>query len=397
MPSASAIDGWHTAVCIVGAPRAFAASCVHDALRHNLLQQLPGSVTVFAHFSRQSGGDAAIARAGALNSIGMKTNSLPLSTDAELVAAAEAVHAACVHIQPANVTDTDLVAECVRAHMTQADYYGGTVVQWQNVHSCYRLVQAHEAHAHRQFDFILRVRPDAIFFTPFRQLVELHKGDTRHHHPTNINGTLAEEMASAIVSNHALLPLGGLGGPCYRACANDHMAIVPRAAADRYFEGVSRLLSHCGSGPKFFAELTRRGNLRSPRGMAMGAEARFGPGYIFTRVGLRTRSVPWPYAFGVRACGESVGGFGGGAARGAARGAEGTTGGHGSGTGGDEGAGGLRLTPPRIEECVLPLQCERVEWLTREGMGFHFDGGPWEETLRRYVATCRAWTCAEVG
>ena len=167
-------------------------------------------------------------------------------------------------------------------------------------------------------------------------------------------------MASAIVSNHALLPLDGLGGPCYRACANDHMAIVPRAAADSYFKGVSRLLSECGSGPKFFADLTRRGNLRSPRGMAMGAEARFGPGYIFARVGLKTRSVPWPYAaFGARACGES-----------------------------------LRLTPPRIEECVLPLQCERVEWLTREGMGFHFDGGPWEETLRRYVATCRAWTCA---
>ena len=140
---------------------------------------------------------------------------------------------------------------------------------------------------------------------------------------------------------------------------------MPRAAAELYFESVSRLLSACGSGPRVFAELTRRSGLRSPRGTAMGAEARFGPGFIFAKVGLKTRSIPWPYAFGVRACSESLG-----------------------------GAGSTGLKPPRLEECVLPLQCERLEWLTRESMGIRFDGGPWNDTLRGYAAACRAWACS---
>eukprot|EP00966_Prymnesium_polylepis_P006884 158623-Prymnesium_polylepis.1 len=68
---------------------------------------------------------------------------------------------------------------------------------------------AHEKRAGRNFDFVVRIRPDAVFLSKFPFDVRDACERARH-------------------TGSAILPLGGLGGNCYHACANDHMAIEYR-------------------------------------------------------------------------------------------------------------------------------------------------------------------------
>jgi hypothetical protein len=336
-PAQPATPSWRIAVCVVGEARGFAAACVHGSIHEHVVRALPGAVTTFSCLSQTVVG---VRPGGVPDATGVKRTMLPPSSRAAVAVAARAIGASFHWDETAEL---DLIPKCVQPNLStpllQSSAYGGQVLQWARVRSCYARVVAHEA-SHGRFDYIMRVRPDAIFFAAW---------------PIN----LAEELSAAAQAGAALIPLGGLGGNCYRACANDHMAIVPRAAAAAYFEGVYALYANCSEGPQFFGELSRRdGTMRSRHAAPAGSETRFGPGYVYSALGLRTRSVPWPYALGSRVCTATT-------------------------------AGRAPSSSP-LDHCVQPLQCGRLKALLSPTL--HVE--PWRASLEALVQSCEQWSCA---
>ena len=88
------------------------------------------------------------------------------------------------------------------------------------------------------------------------------------------------------------------------------------------------------------------------------------------------RSVPFPYALSSRGC-TPVGGT-----------PQQMLGSAGGGSGGGDRDGGVDWD---MEDCVLPLQCERSAALLKLPVKFL---GAWRPVVEELVARCRHWRCA---
>jgi hypothetical protein len=169
------------AVCFAGEARTLSHAFVADNIRKNLLNGIPGAVTAFAVF----------AAADATRDL----STLPT-----------------LNLTAVRFLDAEpLAEECNRTRGSEAHNAAEVLhLQWQKLRACYDLVTAHEAATGREFHYVIRARPDAVYFTPFRQWSQ--------HNPRAVD--VAERIYSSCTSHW---PVG------------DQFATVPRALAHLYF------------------------------------------------------------------------------------------------------------------------------------------------------------------
>ena len=166
--------------CLVGPPRTLYAPCVQRALVDNFVASFaPARSHLFAAFS--------VAQRSSIFNV---THSSPLerlvSERAELEALGRAVGAVEVSILDALPTPA-----CHEQHVATSRSYAVPAVMMGNVRRCFANVVQYERRQSLTFDYVTRVRPDAIFFARF----PLPPRD--------------------VLANNLVVPIGGLGGICH--------------------------------------------------------------------------------------------------------------------------------------------------------------------------------------
>jgi hypothetical protein len=180
------------AVCFAGEARTLSHAFVADNIQHNLLNGIPGAVTTFGVFAAADEARNLTTLATLKLAAVRYMDSKPLGEDCGRTVGSNAHSAAQV------------------MHF-----------QWQKLRACYDLVLAHEAATGRQFNYVIRARPDAVYFTPFRTW-------TQH-------SECAVDVAERIYSDcNSRWPVG------------DHFATVPRALAQIYFHA-DDILHNCSA------------------------------------------------------------------------------------------------------------------------------------------------------
>ena len=164
---------WTTAVCLVGAPRAFPAECSRNALLENMILVIPGKVVAFAEFSRASTFNLTSRTTNDLGDLvdehGVKPSKMPTASYQQLRRAAHAVGVshARFRMQPEGSSEIDLITPCLRPVLAKPALrnggYGGALVMWANVRECYKSVVMYEEEdsSGKRFDFVVRIRPYA--------------------------------------------------------------------------------------------------------------------------------------------------------------------------------------------------------------------------------------------
>ena len=252
--------------CLVGAPRVFIAPCVQRAYVSNLLGSFPPEwhQDTFAYFSMPGSEWHALQprTRGEQSMIGDHASS-PLAGG---WAAAYAAHHAAKAVGAAAVV---ISAHSGRPSCMANDSVASLMMR--NMRRCLDLVRSHEqsARAGRAYDFVTRIRPDAIFFAK----MEL---------PPQLGMDVAP----------VLLPLLGLGGK-YGFTTNDHLVLVRRSLAPAVFEQVSLRLDNCSTGAAF-----RHGwDQHPPRRRShepLGHDSQSGFGWALKQVGVAWLAWPWP-------------------------------------------------------------------------------------------------------
>ena len=142
--------------CLVGQPRSIMAPEVRVALRQYLLDRFPGEQRVFVHFST-------------MFVKGAERNAGKTPSDDDLLAVSRELGAVSI-----NITH-DLrsgLADCHarKASMSPTGAEFATlfsIVAWANVRHCFNHQVLPYEHQHRAaFDFVTRIRPDAVHFAP---------------------------------------------------------------------------------------------------------------------------------------------------------------------------------------------------------------------------------------
>ena len=254
--------------CVVGQPRSIVAPEVRASLRRYLLEQLPGKQHVFVHFST-------------LFVKGAERNHKSTSpSDETLLAVARELGALSV-----NITH-DLrsgLSEChaskVSLNTTDIEYSRlYSIVAWANVRHCFaHQVAPYEREQQLNFDFVTRIRPDAVHFAP----IVLPPLSVLHH--------------------HVVLPFRGVDGG--GLLPNDHMAIAPRAQASQYFENIAEQFNDCTEAGRRFHDgwhlkFINPHEPGSTRLRLVEASAAF----RLQHMGRAFVEIPWPYALSARMC-----------------------------------------------------------------------------------------------
>mmetsp|Transcript_82686 Transcript_82686/g.215393 ORF Transcript_82686/g.215393 Transcript_82686/m.215393 type:complete len:519 (+) Transcript_82686:2-1558(+) len=342
--------------CVVGAARAFVAPCVRDALVRNFISRLPGEQRLFIYLSEDSSGELRDQRD---RPVSLKRQDLQLPT-----VSVEGLHALVRTMNPDayEISNRVRYPACHAARVPQGhkDHkLSWPRVMWSNVRECFRLVQEYEVKHRMMFDFVTRLRPDAVFFAPMPR----------------INSTLLRPRLG-VRSLTMLIPRGGLVGKGLWS-SNDHVAILPRALAPRYFRDISARLDDCMHGRNFSRAVTGqlrgghhsdmwrfRPSIRGGRGNLVSEDIEHGPGFAYFQVGLRYRHIDWPYGLSARSCEADDPAD--------------------DDAGGPAPQGGLRAEPG-VWVCVTPLQCNRLAWtMMREGP-FH--------NIQELTRRCQRWRC----
>lgn len=272
--------------CVVGVPRALFAPCQQRALLDNWIGAFaPARSYIFAAF-------ATATRSGMFNA----THSSPLEhwpiQPSELAALADAIGAVNL-----TVLDTLPTRECHAADAAESRSYAVSSVMMGNVRRCFQSIVQYEQRDGISFDYVSRIRPDAVFFARF------------------------QPPPRELLTTKLVLPIGGLGGQCHR-CANDHLALAPRHLAAKYFEEISLRVDDCTTGWKFITHHWVASTAPSPREHAtaqellavkqtisghahrgdVGYNTHVGIGFAMAAVGLSWHAHPWSYALAARHC-----------------------------------------------------------------------------------------------
>ena len=243
--------------CIVGQARSIRLPCVRQTLEHNLFAALHPWVDVqrsFVHFSTSPREKLRLVKRGV--------------QDVDDIATLERLAWTLPFVRNVSVAPGQAPA-CLAPKVRDAS----TIVMWNAIRACFEMVRAYErAHGYR-FSLVSRIRPDAVFFSKLPRV---------------------DSLSLAV----AWLPRGGLLHACSQ-CANDHLALVHRAVAERYFKHISEKASDCSLGTSFNAQWN---DVRRSSHLHKGVETHFGPGFGYAAVGLPVRHIAWPYALSARGC-----------------------------------------------------------------------------------------------
>ena len=369
----------HVAHCLVGAPRALIAPCAQRALVANFIDSFaPARSYIFAAFS--------IAKRN--TELFNATHANPLedagAQPGELDAVAQSIGAIEVRIDVMLPTPS-----CHDEHVARSRAYSVPAIMMGNVRRCFQSVTGYEVRHDMRFDYVTRVRPDAIFFSRFVLP------------PRNV------------LSQRLVIPIGGLGGVCHR-CANDHLALSPRHLASQYFDEISRRIDDCATGVRFVAqhwnpwealakpsgvglteielrELRHNATVLARRG-DVGYNEHVGIGATLAAVGLRWHAVPWPYALASRHCCPFAEGASGSCSyRGAAASCN-------SAQAASKSCVGSHAMQPIAElarACMEPLSCERLGFplgaMKSGGVGHNLTH--YLPLQAQLLTLCRAWRC----
>ena len=271
-PDLSSSSRIHVAHCVVGQPRSILAPEVRKALVGNLFNQFPGSQRVFVQFS-----------------IPAIKNQNTQQRDVTRVTAAlhEALQAAARDLGAVSINVTDDVRNGLEdCHARKASLPDGdpeharlySIVAWENVRRCFHeQVQSYEKKRSLAFDFVTRIRPDAVHFAP----IILPPVRVMHY--------------------HVVLPFRGVDGAGY--LPNDHQAVVPRNQASMYFEEIARRFNDCSANGTAFHDHWHLKEFEahakgSTRVRSIEASAAFRLKYM----GHKFVEIPWPYALSARMC-----------------------------------------------------------------------------------------------
>ena len=361
--------------CLVGPPRGLVAPCAQRALVSNFFESFaPARSYVFAAFSIAK-------RSVALFNL---THTGPLE---HMVARFEDLEALRKAIGAVTVRISDSLPSpvCHDEHVAHSRAYSVPAIMMGNVRRCFETVTQHEHEHAFRFDYVTRVRPDAVFFARFSL------------------------PPREVLERRLVVPIGGLGGVCHR-CANDHLALAPRHLASRYFEEISHRIDDCANGMLFAAhwnpwealanpsrsgvtevelqQLRRAANVLGRHG-DVGYNVHVGIGAAFAAVGLPWHAVPWPYALSARHCCPTVVGrtscsYGGSVSLCPPS---------------DASACAVAQLPPEelARSCIEPLACERLS--SPIGAMRSHDGGSGHNLTQylplqmRLESECRAWRC----
>lgn len=246
--------------CIVGRARCFVLPCVQRSIATNVMDALPGTSTSFVHLSVPSNKTNWKEKSNVPN---VAPSFRPDEIDF-LRGAAERFRR-FANVGAVWVGPDEPMPVAVLAVAAEDPEFPARFQMWRNVRGCFELVLQHEETARRRFSFVSRIRPDAVFFSSW---------------------VLPPNFAQL---GGMFIPKGGLG--C-STCANDHLALVPRAAAHRYFRDIFEEYSACKNGT--CASIHRKGFARRPSHPF--APPRGGASYVYHAVGLEILPTHIPYA-----------------------------------------------------------------------------------------------------
>lgn len=210
------------AFIFAGHARTFILSTVHEAMLKNAVLSFEADAYNFFVLSADDPGST--------------KGNIPIRSDYEIVrAAVQRLNPVAFIYETAddpilNATPS-VPSDCVLNNVVQVgDGYHRVVAQtwwlgwwqtWRKLSRAFGLVQNYEmSHAPWQFDWVVRLRPDAWFFSP------------------------GFAYCDADPSKGIHTP-GGVAGCGGGRCVNDHLAWVPRKWADSYFMGATPLLENC--------------------------------------------------------------------------------------------------------------------------------------------------------
>lgn len=246
--------------CIAGQARALVARPVQLALKRHFIHRFPGVQHLFVQFAHRFTPG--------------KERSLISPSETDLIAVARALNATSF-----NISDAVDLPRCNR-HVADCNASAILSVQWGTLRRCFagQVVPYEEQHGF-SFDFVTRIRPDAVFFSNI-MLPPVH-----------------------IMRRHVILPFRGLA---LGVLPNDHMAIAPRDQAPMMFSHLAELLLDCGDegararceydGARGFTyAYHEKGSKRVEKmeGVAAARLKYFGTSFL---------EIPWPYALSARAC-----------------------------------------------------------------------------------------------
>ena len=254
--------------CVVGQPRSIVAPEVRSALRRHLFEPLPGVQHVFVHFStlfvkgaeRNHGSTSPSDEA--LLTVARELGALSVNITHDLRSGLSDCHASKLSL---NTTDKEY-----------ATLY--SIVAWANVKHCFaNQVAPYEREQQLSFDFVTRIRPDAVHFAP----VVLPPLSVMHH--------------------HVVLPFRGIDGG--GLLPNDHMAIAPRTQASQYFEKIADQFNDCTETGRSFHDgwhlkFVNPHDPGSTRIRLVEASAAF----RLQHMGQAFVEIPWPYGLSARMC-----------------------------------------------------------------------------------------------
>ena len=239
-PSPRVTSAMRVAHCIVGAARGFRASCSRRTIIEKFIGEFPGEQSLFVHFARtenypvgkmrwQNGGTAwpEISR--------QEQEALAMSVSPETVSVSDPPIPACLE------REHKMASACSEKHACSFAKGAGdpsekiaTYVRTKNHQECFEMVFEYERWHNLTFDFVTKLRPDAIFHKPVSELA------------AQVRSQFAGLTPPAVIK-----PWGGVAPDKY--FQNDHMAVYPRAKAKRFAE--SDLYTRtCNSSASHFSE-----------------------------------------------------------------------------------------------------------------------------------------------
>ena len=242
--------------CIVGRPRTFVYSCVQDSILHNYIRSF-GNSTTFIYFALPDENTTWDEKAFSEATMDVVLRSIERFRGLANVAQARVI------------LDDEIEPAALRMFIKSHDKLelGARFQMWKNIQGCYKMIVEHEQKVGRAFDFVTRIRPDAVFFKPWV--------------PQLILPTMGNPLRSG--QSRIIIPRGGLG--CLK-CSNDHLAVVPRESARQYFSDIADEYKKC--------ENRRCAQIHSAA-YAGGHWKSSGAGYIYVAVGLNFSAVHVPY------------------------------------------------------------------------------------------------------
>ena len=212
------------AFVLVGHPRTFVKSTVHEHLLRHAIKDFEAQAYTFLLLSADDHGSSkghAVARSTD-DAVGAAVARFrPKAFRYERVDAAQPSIPADCDLESTRHRVGDYASQQCSASQKHSCWLVGWWQTWERLRRAFALVREYEEAHSLRFDWIVRLRPDAWFFGPGPAHCELSR------------------------SEGIVTPAGVAG--CSRQCLNDHLAWIPRAHADAFFNATSEL-EQCHDG-----------------------------------------------------------------------------------------------------------------------------------------------------